>query len=175
MAIGQWNVELLTALRAWLEKELDGHGQLPVPREDLIGEVLVRFLVSSASQPIRSPFAYARIILVNIIRDHIRKLKNWQKAIHELSIGLGDENGSENRRSGPEDAALDDSELVSYLLKNSTLSPIQEKVIRMIYLDGMSISGVAKELSKNPGTILQHRDRGLEKLSRCAAKIGVSR
>jgi DNA-directed RNA polymerase specialized sigma24 family protein len=45
----------------------------------------------------------------------------------------------------------------------------------MIYFDGMSVSEAAKELSKNPGTILQHRDRALEKLARSAQKLGVCR
>ena len=178
MATGEasWNVELLAALRSFLDGELDDRGPLPVPREDLVGEALVRFLVASAKQPIRSPFSYARTILLNVIRDHIRKLQSWNKMIEAMVGGLRGANGDDvGRHADPEDAALDNRELVSYLLKNSTLSPIQEKVIHMIYFDGMSITEVANELSKNPGTILQHRDRGLEKLARCAEKLGVCR
>ncbi len=158
----------LTAVRTWLFRELEGIRPLPVPAEDLVGEVLVRLLLSEESHEIRSPFAYARRILQNLIRDHIRSLERARRGLEELG-----------RRHPPEgeeargDASFEDDELVLFLLENSGLSPIQKKVIQMLYLQGMGVTEVGRELSKNPGTIAQQRDRALEKMARCAARQGV--
>jgi RNA polymerase sigma factor (sigma-70 family) len=152
-------------LRVSLEPFLDGCGRLPFGREDLLDETMLRLLVASRSREIRCPEAYARTILRNAIRDRLRELELAKAALDELAKEVCREDGS----SG----AMEDAELVAHLLEHARLSPIQEKVIRMLYLEEMKNSDVARELGKNPGTIQRHRDRALEKLLRCAIELGV--
>lgn len=149
-------------VRSWLITELDGSGPLPVPRDDLVGDVILRLLVRARTEEIRNPLAYARVILKNLVRDHIHDLERARAALENLG------------RSRPvecpgDEAHYDDEQLVRRLLASAGLSAMEEKVIRMQYFDGMKECDIARELSRNPGTICNHRARALKKLARQAA------
>lgn len=165
-----WTVPLselvLSEVTLRLNRYLNRCGSLPVPREDLVGEVLLRLLASSAAQEIQHPFAYAKMILQNLIRDHLRRAERAERVMETLAATRPESiPGLEAVRE------LDDGEFIKYLLENARLSPLQDKVVRMVYLDGMKPIEVARELSKNPGTIQRHLHRALEKLETCAAGL----
>jgi RNA polymerase sigma factor (sigma-70 family) len=107
------------------------------------------------------------MILLNLVRDRIRQFERAQRALAVLSNRL---RGRTNR----DDRSADDSDLVGYLLRETELSPPQNQVIRMVYLGGKTITDVARELGKNPGTIQRHHDRALEKLASRAAHLRLS-
>jgi RNA polymerase sigma-70 factor (ECF subfamily) len=162
------NSEDIRALKGWLEKELSRLGPLPVSVDDLVGEVLLRLLAADAAQPIHSPFAYARTILRNLVRDEIRHLERAERALETLGCAL-----ESSPRNAAEQDFLEDGELVNYLLENTPLSSTQEQVIRMIYFQGMTMAEVARELSKNPGTIQRHHDRAIQKLAVRASALRI--
>ncbi len=160
--------ENIRALKGWLEKELSRLGPLPVSVDDLVGEVLLRLLAASAAQPIRCPFAYARTILRNLVRDEIRDLERAERALETLG------NTQEySPRGSAEQDFLEDGELVDYLLENTPLSSTQGQVIRMIYFQGMTMAQVAREMCKNPGTIQRHHDRAIQKLAVRASALRI--
>ncbi|MBI4600535.1 MAG: sigma-70 family RNA polymerase sigma factor, partial [Planctomycetes bacterium] len=72
-------------LQSWIERQLDGCGALPGQRDDLVSEVLLRLFVASETQELRSPFAYARTVLRNLIRDKIRELDRFERVLAELA------------------------------------------------------------------------------------------
>ena len=79
-------------------------------------------------------------------------------------------------REGDDDApppgeGLENGELLQYLLDHTLLTNLQREVINMVYYRGMTITEVARTLSKNPGTIHRHHERALDKLARCAAQL----
>jgi DNA-directed RNA polymerase specialized sigma24 family protein len=77
------------------------------------------------------------------------------------------------RHSG-ESNEIEDGELARHLLEKSSLTPLQERVIRMMYLEGKSLGEVAGSLSRNPGTVRQHHDRAIRKMAALAACLGVA-
>ena len=155
------------ALRGRLDAELRGFGSLPVPREDLVAEVMLRMLVANSSRRIACPVAYALTILRNLVRDRIRELERAQRAFRKVV--------ERERTSGDGNGSLEDSEFVGFLLATTDLTPLQGRVIQMLYLDGKTISEAAGELSRNPGTVRQHHDRAIQKLAARAATLGVVR
>lgn len=161
--------DVILGLRTWLEQQLDHATSLPSLKDGLIDEVVLRLLVADASQAIESPYGYARTILKNLVRDRIRKLERMQRAIE----ALGRERLADAKESG-ENSDVEDGELVRYLLEKSPLTPLQERVIRMMYFEGRTVGEVAEALSRNPGTIHQHHDRAIRKLAAQAACLGVA-
>ncbi len=155
----------LNDLTAKLARVINGCGSLPVSRDDLISEVILR-LLAVEDREVRNPYAYARTILRNLIRDHLRRAERAQRALEEIAARTADS------VSGHEEAArFDESELVGYLLDQTALSPLQNRVIRMFYLNGMTLTEIARELSRNPGTILRHLRRAIDKLASRAAEL----
>jgi RNA polymerase sigma factor (sigma-70 family) len=172
MPLGErtWTGESLDKLKSQLEQDLDGHGPLPLPRDDLVAETLLRLVVARERRPLASPLAYARAILLNLVRDHIRGLERTQRALEALAIRL------DGRRPGREPGReVEDSELVELLLHHAELSPLQRHVLERLYFGGLTNCELARELGKNPGTVMRHHERALEKLSRCACQMGVNR
>lgn len=165
----RWDTGTLNAVRSSLERHLGRSGSLPVSREDLIGEVLLR-LLGSDPRTIESPAAYARAILRNLVHDKIRELQRAQRVLGVLAARCVEEAGSPG-----EPSRFEDGEFLRYLLDHSDLTRTQEKVIRMMYFEDLSVSQVARQLSRNPGTILQHHNRAIEKLSACASRLEQGR
>ena len=164
------NDATLSDLSMRLEGLVDRCGPLPVSREDLVGEVILRLLVADEKREISNPYGYARTILQNLIRDHLRRAERAQRALESLATT------SPRDVPGDEEAErVDDDELLGFLLERTKLSPLQAKVLRMVYLDNMTLSEVALELSKNPGTILRHVRRALAKLGASAAELELQR
>lgn len=155
--------EILRKLTGWLEAEARASGLGPSVADDLASEVILRLLVANAREPVRSPFAYAAMILRNLIRDRIREFERAQRALEALversSVSVD-----------PEDRAVECGDLVAHLLDRAGLTTIQAEVVHLIYVDGLSVADVADRLAKNPGTIHQHRERALEKLARAASE-----
>lgn len=170
MPLGEWTWtgQALEGIQARLERELDRHGPLPLPRDDLVAETLLRLVVASERKALQSPMGYARAILLNLVRDHIRDLERTERALDALSARI---DGRATARDG--NGALEDGELVALLLERSGLTRLQRRVIDRLYFGGLSLCEVARELRKNPGTVLRHQERALSKLSRCAGRMGV--
>lgn len=164
-----WDGELLAFVRTSLEQQLARWASLPVPREDLIGEVLLRLLASDP-RAIESPQAYAVTILRNLIRDKIRHLERARRL-------LGDVATSQTRafESRQRPHPVDEGDLLEYLLTHTDLSPLQEKVISMMYVQGRTITEVARDLGKNPGTVQRHHERAIEKLAASASRAEYGR
>ena len=162
----QWTETLIADLRTWLELKLSRFTSLPVSKEDLIGEVMLRLYATSQCKEIESPHAYALTILKNLIRDQIRKLERAQNGLEVVARSRGD---SSNNLDEPH---LDDRELLTYLIENTQLTSIQQEVIKLMYFSSMTITEAARALSKNPGTILRHHERAIEKLSQKAGQLG---
>ena len=154
--------EIHRRLAGWLEAQGRASGLEPSVAEDLASEVVLRHLVANARQPVETPFGYASTILRNLIRDRIRELERAQRALEVLAA-----------RSpisvAPGDGAVDGEDFVFHLLEHARLSATQAEVVRLIYVDGLSVADVADRLAKNPGTIHRHRERALEKLARAAS------
>ena len=163
-----WSKGFIEKIKARLEKDLDGHGSLPIPRDDLVAEALLRLLLANAEQTLRAPVAYARTILLNLVRDHVRDLERARRALEALA-------NSSNRNGRSRAGDLEDAELVRRLIESAGLSRIQQLVLERLYFDDLTICELARQLEKNPGTIHQHHERALEKLSRCAARMGIVR
>lgn len=168
-AAGRWSLEFFEEIKARLEKDLDGHGSLPIPRDDLVAEALLRLFLANEERTVRAPVAYARMILLNLVRDHVRQLDRARRALDALARSA-DRNGR-NGRAGE----IEDAELVRRLIESAGLSRIQQLVLERLYFDDLTICELARQLGKNPGTIHQHHERALEKLSRCAARMGIVR
>ena len=158
---------VLASLREWLDKQLERITSLPWVKDGLVDEVVLRLLVADASRVIESPYAYARTILRNLVRDRIRSLERMQAALEAIARQRLAECGTKSDTS-----KIDDGDLVRHLLRRSSLSPLQERVIHMMYMEGKSLSSVASALSRNPGTIRQHHDRAIRKLAEQAACLG---
>ncbi len=160
-----WSDALLVEVKASLEQQVARFGHLPVAREDLVAEVLLR-LISSDRRGVRSPLAYAATALRNLIRDRIRQLERAQR----LFDGVARTKLPELVPTAERDA-LGESDLVERVLELADLTRTQRLVIDRMYFDGLTVSEVARALDKNPGTIQRHHDRALEKLSSCAARL----
>jgi RNA polymerase sigma factor (sigma-70 family) len=166
--VRNWTRDSLDEIKARLEKDIEGHGSLPLPGEDLVAEAMLRLIVASARRPLDSPLAYARMILLNLVRDHIRELERTRRALDELAVRL--DCRPPVRESN---RVIEEGELVKRLLDGAGLSPLQERVLERLYFGGLTISELARELGRNPGTVLRHHDRAIEKLSRCACRMGM--
>ncbi|MEM7263675.1 MAG: sigma-70 family RNA polymerase sigma factor [Planctomycetota bacterium] len=164
-----WDEELLSRIRSSLLRQLAGWDSLPVPREDLVSESLLRLIGNDASE-IESPFAYAGTILRNLIRDKIRALERARR----LFDGVARERAP-SLEPRPDRDTVGEGDLLAHLLGSTDLSPVQEKILNMMYFGGMTLTEVARELGKNPGTILRHHERAINKLSRNAAKLETLR
>jgi len=164
-APSRWSEDSLATVRQSLEQQLDRQGNLPIPREDLLGEVILR-LWGTDPREIKNPAAYAHTILRNLIRDKIREIERF----HELLDTLAREQES---RPAPRErpGRFEDGEFLQYLLVHTDLTAVQKQVIRMMYFDGLKLTEVARSLSKNPGTIQRHHNRAIEKLSRHANRL----
>jgi RNA polymerase sigma factor (sigma-70 family) len=138
--------------------------------DELVDETVLRLLAASQSRDVHSPLAYALRILQNMVRDQIREIELARQALETRAKALGETGPDPARGDGH-----DDEKLVIHLLEHSDLSRLQKKVIDMIYLQGMACCDVARELSRNRGTIARHRDRALKKMARCASRLGVER
>ena len=160
-----WDESLVSRLKSSLERQLTGHGRLPVPAEDLVSEVLLRLLAHDPRE-IQSPLAYARTVLRNLVRDKIRELERAGRLLETLA-----DRGDSREPPGEEPRRLEDGELIRSLLERTALSPLQSEVIRMRYFQGMKIAEVARVLGVNPGTVYRHHDRAIDKLARCAARM----
>ena len=163
-----WDDRLWSELKVWLETWLARPAWRRLPREDIVSETLLRLFVASKTREIRFPFAYARIVLQNVVRDRIQNLEKAEAALALLAEELGcrpPENDG--------DGNLDDKDLVAFLLMQSSLTPIQAKVIRMRYIDEMRVIEIARELGKNPGTIAVHIDHAIDKMARRASQLKV--
>jgi RNA polymerase sigma factor (sigma-70 family) len=133
-----------------------------------VNEVILRLLAIEDTERIQNPLAYARIVLKNLIRDLLRRQVRTQRVLAALAAA-----SPETLYGQEEKPALEDSEAVEYLLRNTDLSPLQSKVLRLVYLNGQTVSEVARELSRNPGTVQRHLDRALEKLAHSAAALEI--
>ena len=163
-----WSHESLSAVRASLERHLDRQNSLPVPPEDLIGEVLLRLLACDMHQ-IRDPAAYARQILKNLVRDKIRQIQRTQRVLEILASSSAA--GTSPDGTSPDGAAFEDGEFLRHLLNGTQLTRTQREIVRMIYFEGLSISEIARSLEKNPGTIHRHHHRAIGKLSAYASRL----
>ena len=165
----QLSETVLTDLTARLQSLLRRCGSLPVSHDDLIGEVILRLLSAGGSREIRNPYGYARTILQNLIRDHIRRTERAHRVLDSLAHSRPDS------VSGRQEAErFDDGEVLDTLLERTELSALQATVVRMVYLDSMTLSETARQLSRNPGTVLRHLRRALEKLEKCAAEMELT-
>ncbi len=162
----RWSEESLASVRQSLERQLDTKVALPVSREDLIGEVLLRILCSDPLE-IQHPAAYARVILRNLIRDKIRELEKIQKIFEHLA----DRARIALIPTDHQPQVLEEGEFLQDLISKSELTETQERVIRLMYFEDLTLTEVARALSKNPGTIQRHHNRAIEKLSRNANRL----
>jgi RNA polymerase sigma factor (sigma-70 family) len=100
------------------------------------------------------------------VRDHIREIERTQRGLDELA--------ARRDSSTPErDSNLERGEVVKLLIERAGLSPLQRLVLERLYFGGLTTCELARELGKNPGTIERHHGRALEKLSRCACRMGI--
>jgi len=166
-----WSDEVVSSLKSYLERKLVGWSHLPVPKEDLIGEVLLRLLASNPGD-IKQPCAYAGVVLRNLIRDKIRELARAQRVFEKLGqLRSMEERGEKNEVSPDGEGTFEEGEFLRFLFDKTDLSPLQEKVLHMMYYAGHTISEIARCLARNPGTVQRHHDRAIQKLARCAARL----
>ena len=158
-----WSEAVVSDLTTFLESQLAKFGSLPVPREDLVGEVILRLFTSGEAREIRSPRAYGLQILKNLIRDHLRKAQRAQRAFEEITSTSEVEEAAESAN-----VEVEDADFLRYLLDTTDLSSVQAQVVHMMYQGGLTITETAHALKRNPGTIKRHHDRAIDKMAQSA-------
>ena len=134
----QWSESAILDLRSCLEISLDQSKSLPMSREDLIDETIMRVFAASRKKNICARYAYAAKILKNLIRDQIRRLQRRRRVMEVVANCRGAciwEDDVQER--------LEDRELIDHLLVHTDLTPRQRDVVEMMYFNDTTPSNLS--------------------------------
>jgi RNA polymerase sigma factor (sigma-70 family) len=140
--------------------------------QTLVDDIFQDFFLSLAANPVSlqgnelKAFLYRAII--NDIHDAARRVKNYRNLIGKYV---------ENRQflfniSSLKNAIPDEEEIVKAVMKHAwnELSPKEINAISLRYLEGCSITEIAKLMRLKPASVSRYISIGLKKLRECLSK-----
>jgi RNA polymerase sigma-70 factor (sigma-E family) len=131
----------------------------PHQAEEAAQAALVRVYATWGRARYKDPYAYARTVLVNLVKDQ------WRRPMREYATEVMPERGA------PRDMADDVARRRSLIHALRALSPRERAVIVLRYFLDASEADVARELDLALGTVKSLNSRGLAKLRITAGEL----
>ncbi|MFC8270335.1 RNA polymerase sigma factor [Streptomyces cinereoruber] len=145
--------------RPYLYAFVRGQGIQRDTADDLVSIVIERYVRRSQEIPVEHVLGYLRVMARNVIIDHLKGRLRETLVGEPLELELALE------AERPADHVVADGFAAQELmLKISSLSPKLQKVITLIYFDGLSVSEVARILGMPPETVRTYHFRAVRRL-----------
>ncbi|MET9513446.1 RNA polymerase sigma factor [Streptomyces flavidovirens] len=148
-------------LKAWpsLMHYLLANGLKAQDAEDVLSEAAMRFLNVSHHRQLENPRAYLWKVVHHALIDHYRAVSRRREVLDDVDLEplLGTERSAEEVVAGNSV----DNEL---LLMVRSLSPKQQEVITLMYLQGLSAKETARLMGTTAATVRTQRRLAIKRL-----------